>query len=113
MVHLDQVASNPNLDSNFVFDVIVSSLPVPPLVRRFTRPHNPPTYLHDYHCNLASAHVLASTSLTQSHESIATKSLGILYPFLPLFHIVNCPLHIESFMLPCLLLKNQIPMLKP
>ena len=39
-----------------------------------------PSYLLDYHCNLASAHVLASASLTQSHDSSASTTSGILYP---------------------------------
>ena len=48
--------------------------------RKSSRPHKAPSYLLDYHCNLASAHVLASASITQSHDSSASTPLGILYP---------------------------------
>ena len=119
MVHPDQVASNADqVDSSPTFisdvpllatDALALPFTAPTPLRRSNKPHNPPTYLHDYHCNLVAAHVLASTPLTQSHESNATSNSSIL----PLFHIANCPLHIDYFLLPYLLLKNQIPMLKP
>ena len=54
--------------------------PIPQPIRKPTRPHKVPTYRRDYHCNLASAHVSASASLTQSHNSIAFDDSGILYP---------------------------------
>ena len=94
LVHPDQVAShtdhhNDHIVSspNFLPDapILASELPAlntttPTPIRRSNRPHNPPSYLHDYHCNLVSAHVLASASLTESHESTAASNLGILYP---------------------------------
>nr|POE63766.1 hypothetical protein CFP56_26592 [Quercus suber] len=88
LVHHDQVDSHPThspdhtiSSSNFLPDVptLTSALPstaTAPL-RRSNRHHNPPSYLHDYHCNLVSAHVLASASLTQSHESTAACTSGI------------------------------------
>ena len=92
MVHPDQVASNADqVDSSptFISDVplLATNAPIlasellalntiaPTPVRRSNRPYNPPLYLHNYHYNLVSTHVLASASLTQSHESTA-----ILYP---------------------------------
>lgn len=65
-VHIDLVTFDPNPDPDLDPDPnpISSSLPVVPAVRRSTRPHKPPTYLHDYHYNLAFAHVLATASLT-------------------------------------------------
>lgn len=91
LVHPDQVASNADqVDSSptFIFDVplLATDAPAFPSItptplRRSNRPHNPPTYLHDYHCNLVSAHVLASASLTQLHDSNATSNSSILYPF--------------------------------
>ena len=80
LVHTNLVTFDPDLDPNTDPDPISSSLPVVPTVRRSTRPHKPPTYLRDYHYNLAFAHVLASTSLTQSPDSIAFECSGILYP---------------------------------
>ena len=56
------------------------SPPSPQPQRKFSRPHKAPSYLLDYHYNLASAHVLASASLTQSHDSSASTTSGILYP---------------------------------
>ena len=90
LVHPDQVASNADkVDSSptFIFDVPLLATNAPALLsitptplRRSNRPYNPPTYLHDYHCNLVFAHVLALASLTQSHGSSATSNSGILYP---------------------------------
>ena len=54
---------------NELLDPISSPIPELPLVRRYSRPHKSSFYLHDYHCNLASAHVLATASLPQSHDS--------------------------------------------
>ena len=66
------------------FVPLVTSAPVSPSLpqpqRKSSRPHKAPSYLYDYHCNLAFAHVLASTSLTQPHDSIASNDLGIFYP---------------------------------
>ena len=79
----DHLVSSPNLLPDI--PTLTSDLPtlnttVPAPIRRSHRPHNPPFYLHDYHCNLVSAHVLASVSLTQSHESTAACTSGIPYP---------------------------------
>ena len=54
--------------------------PVPQPQRKSTRAHKAPSYLHDYHCDLAFAHVLASTSLTRPHDSIASDDSSILHP---------------------------------
>ena len=54
------------------------SPPMPQPQRKSSTPHKAPSYLHDYHYNLVSAHVLASTSLTQPHDSIASNDLGII-----------------------------------
>ena len=56
------------------------SPPSPQPQRKSSRPHKAPSYLFDYHCNIAYAHVLASASITQSHDSSASTPSGILYP---------------------------------
>ena len=94
LVHPNQVASHTDHHNyhivsspNFLPDapILASKLPAlntttPAPVRRSNRPYNPPSYLHDYHYNLVSAHVLALASLTQSHKSTVTSNSGILYP---------------------------------
>ena len=70
----------PSSDHNELPATVSFPLPELPPVRRSSRTYKPPSYLHDYHCNLASAHVLATASLPQSHDSSISDSLGILYP---------------------------------
>ena len=83
LVHSD-LAPSPSIfvhsDHNKLLDPISSRVPELPLVRRSSRPFKPPSYLHEYHCNLASAHVLATASLPQPHDSSISDSPGILYP---------------------------------
>ena len=56
------------------------SPPPPHPQRKSSRPHKAPSYLLNFHCNLASAHVLASASITLSHDSSTSTPSGILYP---------------------------------
>ena len=73
LVHPDSNHSNSSCD-------VPQSQPNDPPVRQSTRVRKPPSYLQDYHCNLASAHVSASVSLPQSDASTAPGDTGILYP---------------------------------
>ena len=76
--HNGHIVSSPNFLPNapiLASELLALNTIAPTPVRRSNRPYNPPLYLHNYHCNLVSTHVLASASLTQSHESTA-----ILYP---------------------------------
>ena len=127
LVHHDQVHSHPDhsydhivSSPNFLLDAPTLTSNLPALnttalapIRRSYRPHNPPSYLHDYHCNLVSAHVLASALLTQSHESTAACTSGILYPLSSTLSYGKLSTPYRIFFLPCMLLRNQIPMLKP
>ena len=70
----------PSSDHNELPAIVSSPLPKLSPVRRSSRTHKPPSYLHDYHCNLAFAHVLATASLTQSHDSFISDGPSILYP---------------------------------
>ena len=83
-VHSDLAHStsviDPPFDPNEFLAIVSFSLPEVPPVRRFFGTHKPPSYLNNYHCNLAFAHVLAIASLTQSHDFNISNSLGILYP---------------------------------
>ena len=83
LVHADLTSSQPILspqpEPSAPADLPIVP-PALPLVRKSTRSHKLPSYLHDYHYSLVSTHHcnLASTSLP-SHDSF-TASPDILYP---------------------------------
>ena len=56
------------------------SLPVVQPIRQSFSVRKPPSYLQNYHCNLAAAHVSALVSLSQSDDSTTSSDSGILYP---------------------------------
>nr|POF05490.1 hypothetical protein CFP56_55502 [Quercus suber] len=82
LVHSNDVSNQPDfpdlihpIDASTQSDSI-GLIPLEPhvpdvvLVRQSSRPHKPPTYLRDYHCNLVAAPLLASAALSQSDDSI-------------------------------------------
>ena len=95
---------HPDANSNAVPEFIepVQSKSSPVLVsdviplRHPSQVHKPPTYLKDYHCNLVTALVMTSVSLSPSNDSFASSS-SILYPLSSSLSYAKLSTHHKSF----------------
>ena len=90
LVHPD---ANSNVVPEFIKPVQSESSPI---FRLSSWVHKPPTYLKDYPCNLVTAPIMASVSLSPSNDSFAS-SPGILYPLSSSLSYVKLSTHHKSF----------------